>query len=134
MSEVKSVVVERALPFPQSRVWRALTQPHLMAEWLMANSFAAEQGHAFQFTSPHVTVECEVLEIEPESRLVYSWNAFDLVSTVTWTLTPTEAGTHLRMEQVGFRPDQKQALGGARSGWAHFLDQLETLLARDETA
>ena len=53
-----------------------------------------------------------------------------LESTVTWTLTPTAAGTHLRMEQVGFKPDQDQAFHGARFGWRKFIGKLEEVLAR----
>jgi uncharacterized protein YndB with AHSA1/START domain len=130
-TEPRKVVITRELPFPQNRVWRALTQPELMAEWLMKTDFAPEPGHAFSFTSEVVTVDCEVIEIEPETRLTYSWTAFDLVSTVSWTLTATATGCNLKMEQVGFRPDQTRALAGARAGWANFIDQLEALLGRD---
>jgi uncharacterized protein YndB with AHSA1/START domain len=69
--------------------------------------------------------------------LSYTWNfnhddaAYALKSVVTLTLTPTQAGTHLRMEQSGFRPEQKQAFGGARMGWEQFLEKLENLVARD---
>ena len=82
-------------------------------------------------------LDCEVLAIEPERTLSYSWNfnhadpAYGLESVVTFTLTPTAGGTHLRMEQAGFRPDQKQAFGGAHAGWKQFLENLEQLLAKD---
>jgi uncharacterized protein YndB with AHSA1/START domain len=81
-------------------------------------------------------LDCEVLVIEPNNTLSYTWNfthedaAYDLKSVVTFTLTPTSTGTLLRMEQVGFRPDQKQAYGGARAGWQGFLANLEQVLAR----
>ena len=79
---------------------------------------------------------CEVLAIEPNKTLSYTWNfahddaAYNLKSVVTFTLTPTSSGTHLRMEQVGFRPDQKQAFGGAKVGWQQFFAKLEELVAR----
>ena len=83
-------------------------------------------------------MDCEVLAIEPNKKLAYSWNfanddpTFDLKSVVTFTLTPKGAGTHLRVEQLGFRPDQKQAFGGAKAGWPQFLAKLEQILARPD--
>ena len=87
-------------------------------------------------------LDCEVLEVQPNRMLSYTWNfahedpAFDLESVVTFTLTPTNRGTHLRVEQAGFRRDQRQAFGGAKAGWQQFLEKLEQLLAgldRDST-
>ena len=137
-TEARSVIVERDFPHPPEKLWRALTQPHLIAEWLMQNDFAPIVGHAFKLRGDWGGVlDCEVLEVAPNESLSYTWNfanddpAFDLRSVVTFTLTPAGAGTHLRMEQAGFRPEQKQASGGARFGWQKFLENLEQLLARD---
>jgi uncharacterized protein YndB with AHSA1/START domain len=83
-------------------------------------------------------LDCEVLAIEPHRKLSYTWNhahedaAYHLESVVTFTLTPTRTGTHLRMEQSGFRPEQKQAYGGARAGWQQFFAKLEQVVARPE--
>ena len=83
-------------------------------------------------------LDCEVLAIEPHKTLSYAWNfahadaAFNLTSIVTFTLTPSRAGTHLRMVQSGFRPDQKQAYGGAKGGWQQFFANLEQVLARTD--
>ena len=138
-TETRSVVVEREVAFPPKKIWRALTQPHLMEEWLMKNDFEPVVGHRFKLSGDWGGVlDCEVLAIEPNRELSYSWNfkhadaAYNLNSVVTFTLTPTSTGTHLRMEQSGFRPDQKQALGGAKMGWAKFLENLDQLLARQE--
>lgn len=128
-SETRSVVVERELPFPVEKIWRALTQPHLIAEWLMKNDFAPAVGHAFRLTGDWGSVDCKVLEVEPQRTLIYTWDAMGLHSVVTWTLTPTAAGALLRLEQAGFRPDQKQAFGGARIGWQRFFGNLEQTLA-----
>ena len=139
--ETLSVVVEREIPFPPEKVWRALTQPHLIQEWLMNNDFKPVMGHRFNFRAdylPNGALDCEVLAIEPNRKLSYTWNstsdnaAFNLKSVVTWTLTPTGAGTHLRMEQSGFRPDQPQAHQGARYGWQQFLGKLEQVVARTD--
>jgi uncharacterized protein YndB with AHSA1/START domain len=88
--------------------------------------------HRFKFTADWGAVDCQVLEVEPNKTLVYSWAAYGLESVVTWTLTPAGNGTLLRMEQTGFRPDQKQAYHGARGGWQRFFAQLELVLARTE--
>lgn len=132
MTEIRSVVVERELPFPAERIWRALTQPHLIAEWLMQNDFALVQDHRFTLRGDWGSVDCKVTAIEPERRLSYSWDAMGLESVVTWTLTPTGAGTQLRMEQIGFKPDQEQAFRGAQFGWRKFFAALEEVLAQAE--
>ncbi|WP_332768168.1 SRPBCC family protein [Phenylobacterium sp.] len=136
-TEMRSAVVEREIPHPPEKLWRALTQPHLIEEWLMKNDFEPVVGHRFNLRGGWGGVlDCEVLAVEPHRTLSYTWNfkhddaAFDLTSVVTFTLTPTSTGTHLRMEQVGFRPDQKQAFGGAQAGWRQFLENLDQLLAR----
>lgn len=128
-AETRTVVVEREIAHPAERVWRALTQPHLIAEWLMANDFAPVAGHRFGLKAEWGDLACEVLEVEPERTLAYSWTGSGLDSIVTWTLTPSAAGTHLRMEQTGFLPEQKLAYHGARAGWPRFLDRLEAVLA-----
>lgn len=139
LSETRAVVVEREIAHPPEKLWRALTQPHLIEEWLMKNDFAPMVGHRFKLRGEWGGVlDCEVLAVEPHKTLAYSWTfahedaAYALQSVVTFTLTPTQTGTRLRMEQKGFRPEQKQALGGAKVGWEKFLSNLEQTLARSE--
>lgn len=134
--EIRTVTIEREIPHPPEKLWRALTRKHLIEEWLMKNDFEPTVGHRFNLRGEWGGVlDCEVLVIEPNRTLSYSWDfahedpAFDLKSVVTFTLTPTEGGTHLRVEQSGFRPDQKQAYGGARLGWEQFLARLEEVSA-----
>lgn len=133
-TDLRSVVIERDIAFPPEKIWRALTQPHLIAEWLMKNDFKPAVDHRFTLTGDWGAVDCKVLEIEPNRTLAYSWDAMGLESTVTWTLTSTATGTgtHLRMEQAGFRPDQEQAYQGAQFGWRKFLASLEQVLGRDD--
>jgi uncharacterized protein YndB with AHSA1/START domain len=137
-SETRTVTVEREFPHPPEKLWRALTQPHLIEEWLMKNDFKPAVGHKFNLRGEWGGVlDCEVLTVEPNRTLAYTWNfahddpAFDLKSVVTFTLTSTSGGTHLRMEQAGFRPNQKQAYGGAKAGWQQFLGKLEQVLATE---
>lgn len=129
-AETLSVVMEREFPYAPERIWRALTQPQLIAEWLMRNDFQPVAGHRFDFRADWGSVACQVLAVEPNRSLSYTWVAYDLKSVVTWTLTPTASGTHLRMEQSGFRPDQPQYYQGAKGGWQKFLAALEQLLGR----
>lgn len=131
-TEMRSVVVDRDVPFPPEKIWRALTQPHLIEEWLMKSDFEPAVDHRFSFRADWGAVDCRVLEIEPNRTLSYTWSAHGLESIVTWTLTPTGVGTRLRMEQSGFRPDQEQAYQGARFGWPRFFDKLEQALARPD--
>ena len=129
VADTRSVIVEREVPYPPEKIWRALTQPHLIEEWLMKSDFEPTVDRRFAFRADWGSVDCRVLEVDPHKTLSYSWAAYGLESIVTWTLTPTSAGTHLRMEQAGFRQDQEQAFRGAKHGWRQFLAKLEQTLA-----
>ncbi len=129
-----AVVVEREIPFPAEKVWRALTQPHLIEEWLMKNAFKPVVGHRFDLSADWGMVDCEVQSIEPHKALAYSWNTKDLRSTVTWTLTPTDNGTLLRMEQIGFTQEQLPYYRGASAAWPRFMEALESVVARLDDA
>src|SRR5690606_4363616 len=111
--------------FPAEQIWCALTQPHLIEEWLMKSTFRPVVGHRFDMRADWGAIDCEVRAVEPERSLSYTWDVGELRSVVTWTLTPTRSGTRLRMEQTGFRADQPQFSGGAKAGWPRFLDGLE---------
>jgi uncharacterized protein YndB with AHSA1/START domain len=129
-TETRSVVVEREIPYPPEKLWRALTEPHLIAEWLMKNDFVPARDHRFTLSGDWGAVDCQVVTIEPNRTLSYTWAAMGLDSVVTWTLTPTSGGTHLRMEQSGFRSDQERAFQGAQFGWQKFFGNLEQVLSR----
>ncbi len=131
-TETRSVIIEREVAFAPEKIWRALTQPHLIEEWLMKNDFKPALDHRFKFSADWGSVDCQVLAAEPNRTLSYSWAAMGHESVVTWTLTPTGMGTHLRMEHSGFKPDQQKAFQGAKYGWQQFLEKLEQVLARTE--
>ena len=128
-TQTRSVIVEREIAYPPEKIWRALTQPHLIAEWLMKNDFKPAVDHRFTLHGDWGSVDCRVLEVEPGRTLSYTWDAMGLESVVSWTLTPTATGTNLRMEQAGFRADQEQAYQGAKYGWRQFFGKLEQVLA-----
>lgn len=131
----RSLIIEREMPHPPEKIWRALTQGPLIEEWLMKNDFQPVVGHQFSFRSTPVPgwdgiIQSEVLTIEPNSKLSYSWGTMGTTSLVTWTLTPTEAGTHVRMEQTGFRSEQDAAYKGATYGWTKFIGNMEQVVAK----
>jgi uncharacterized protein YndB with AHSA1/START domain len=129
--QLRTVVVEREFPHPPEKLWRALTQPHLIEAWLMKNNFLPVTGHRFNFSADWGSVDCLVTEVETNRTLAYTWSAYGLESVVTWTLDATKQGTNLRMEQSGFRLDQEQAYQGAKMGWPRFFDALEQLVAKE---
>jgi uncharacterized protein YndB with AHSA1/START domain len=92
---------------PRERVWAALTDPAALAAWLMPNDFAPQVGHRFQFRTKPAPgfdgiVNCEVLELEPPRRLVYSWVGGGIDTQVIWTLEESGTGTRLVLEHRGF--------------------------------
>ncbi len=129
----RTLVVERVFPHPPEKLWRALTENALIAQWLMKNDFEPVVGRKFQFRSEPMPnwdglINSEVLIVEPLKRLSYAWSSLGLESVVLFTLSPSEGGTHVRMEHSGFRPDQQAAYQGANYGWQHFFGRLERLL------
>jgi uncharacterized protein YndB with AHSA1/START domain len=135
--ETRTVIVERQFSAPAEKIWRALTQPHLIEEWLMKTDFKPVEGHRFNLRKDptpdiSVVIDCEVKTVEPNKTLSYSWAAYGTETVVTFTLTPTDGGTLLRLEQAGFPADQKAAIKGANASWPHFLAALEDLLKRTD--
>jgi uncharacterized protein YndB with AHSA1/START domain len=124
------------LPHAPAKVWRALTEPALLAEWLLpVIDLKLEKGASFTFkTQPYPgwdgTVNCRMLEIQPEKKISYAWTVPFLNTVVTFTLLPTSAGTRLSIVQAGFREDQKREFGGARYGWNMMGGKLIDMLAR----
>ncbi len=137
MPETRTVVIEREIGQPAEKIWRALTQPHLIEEWLMKSDFRPVVGHKFNLSRDatpeiRVVIDCEVLEVEPNEVLSYKWKAFGTDTVVTFTLTPTATGTLLRVEQAGFAADNKAAIKGANASWRQFLKALDELVTRTE--
>ena len=135
-SQSGSLSFEFDLHHLPAKVWRALTDPVLLAEWLLpVVGLKLEPGAAFTLkTQPYPgwdgIVSCQFLEIEAQKKLSYTWRVGEMDTVVTFTLTPTASGTRLSLVQSGFRPDQKQNSGGARYGWKMMGGKLVDLLAR----
>lgn len=141
MTEVapRTLSIERVLPHSPEKIWRALTETDLLAQWLLPNDFQPTPGHAFTFRTDPAgdwdgVIGSEVLDARPHERLSYRWNVLDsagngMHTVVTWTLTPVQDGVLLRLEHSGFRADQGNQAQGAEYGWQMFLGGLEKTLA-----
>jgi uncharacterized protein YndB with AHSA1/START domain len=136
-SQTESLSFEFDLHHSPEKVWRALTDPVLLAEWLLpVVGLKLEPGAAFMLKAEPQpgwdgVVNCRLLEIEAHRKLSYTWVVgFGLDTVVTFTLSPTASGTRLSLVQSGFKPDQKQNFGGARYGWNMMGGKLIDLLAR----
>lgn len=135
--QTDSLSFEFDLRHPPEKVWRALTNPVLLSEWLLpVANLKLEAGSDFKFQAPPQpnwdgTVNCKYLEIEREKKLSWSWIVGDIDTVVTFTLAPTSAGTKLSLVQSGFKPHQKQNFGGARYGWNMMSEKLLQILARE---
>jgi uncharacterized protein YndB with AHSA1/START domain len=135
-SQTGTLALDFDLQHGPEKVWRALTDPVLLSEWLLpVVGFELAPGAAFTCQAPPQpgwdgTVSCQLVEIETQKKLSYTWRVGEIDTVVTFTLAPTPSGTRLSLVQSGFRPDQKQNLGGARYGWKMMTGKLLDLLAR----
>jgi len=135
-SQGEALSFEFDLHHVPEKVWRALTDPVLLSEWLLpVVDLKLEPGAAFAFKAQPQpgwdgAVNCRFVEIEAHRKLRYTWVVGGMDTVVTFTLTPTATGTRLSLVQSGFKPDQKQNFGGARYGWRLMGGKLVDLLAR----
>jgi uncharacterized protein YndB with AHSA1/START domain len=134
MTDTRTLVIEKEMPHPLAKVWRALTQGPLIKEWMMDNDFEPVVGHRFKFRSTPVPnwngiIDSEVLVVEPNKKLSYSWGSMGFETIVIWTLLATSGGTLVRMEQSGFSADQEANYQGANYGWRKFIGGLERVVA-----
>lgn len=133
-SSTRSVIVEKEFPHSPEKVWRALTESSLLEQWLLKNDFEPIAGRAFTLRREPLPgwngmIDCEVLAVEPCKALSYRWNSLGLETVVQWTLTKTDSGTHVRMEQSGFGPGMERNYKGAKYGWQSMIEGLERVVA-----
>ena len=132
--DTHSVIVEKEFPHPPEKVWRALTDSSLIAQWLMKNDFQPVAGRAFNLRLDPMpgwdgVINCQVVAMDPLKSLSYTWEALGLATVVTFTLTPLTTGTKVRVEQSGFRSDNDANYKGAKYGWQKFIGSLEQVVS-----
>ncbi len=135
-SQSETIAFDFDLPHAPAKVWRALTDPALLSEWLLpVVGLRLDPGAEFAFNAPPQPgwdglVQCRMVDVEELRKISWTWVVGDLDTKVTFTLTPTDTGTHLALVQSGFKEDQKRNFGGARYGWRMMGGKLFDLLAR----
>ncbi|GAA2406734.1 SRPBCC domain-containing protein [Nonomuraea africana] len=147
--DLTTVRVDQFLTHPPRKVWRALTEPDLLAQWLMPGDFRLEVGHRYTMRAQAMPatgfsgiVQAEVLAFEPERMLRIGWRDADPDSpgradwTITWTLQPEGRGTRLFLVHEGFDPDspiQQRARTIMGGGWRSMaMRRLDEVLHRLE--
>jgi uncharacterized protein YndB with AHSA1/START domain len=143
IAAARSIVVERLMPHPPEKIWRALTEAHLIEQWLMKNDFEPRLGVRFTFQAKPMgdwngIVRCEVTVFDPPRKLAYSWKGGSLNnpnygsaldSVVEWVLAPQPGGTLVRIEHSGFEPRNEMAFEAMSSDWRRGLERLEQVFA-----
>jgi len=134
-----AVAFEFTLAHAPEKVWRALTNPALLSEWLLpVEELQLTPGAPFTFRAPPQpgwdgVVNCRMLKVDPYRTLTWAWTTGDLDTEVTFTLTPTESGTTMSLVHSGFKADQKRNFNGARYGLKMMGEKLITLLDEMDT-
>jgi uncharacterized protein YndB with AHSA1/START domain len=122
-----TVRFERHFPAPPSAVWRALTDPQELAQWLADADVDLRIGGAIQVRFDDGTMNGVVTDLQVEAVLAYSWHEQESnESHVRWELEPTSEGTTLRLTHVKLAPRSAPGFG---AGWHHHLDRLEGVVA-----
>jgi uncharacterized protein YndB with AHSA1/START domain len=146
-THTQDIVIDEVLPHAPDMIWKTLTTAELISRWMMPpQGFEAVVGKAFTYkTTPagawDGTIHCKVLEVVPGRRLAYAWKGGDegntgygspLDTVVTWTLTPVEAGTRVRLVHSGFKtPRNDTAYRNMSDGWSKVLARLDTAVGED---
>ncbi|WP_207621005.1 SRPBCC family protein [Streptosporangium minutum] len=145
--DLTAVRLDQFLAHPPAKVWRALTEPELIAQWLMPGDFRLKVGHRYTMRAVAMPatgfsgmVQAEVLAFETGKMLRIGWRDADPASgsgadwTITWTLRPEGTGTRLFLVHEGFDPDnpaQQRARTIMGGGWrTGVMRALEGILDR----
>jgi len=147
----QDIVVEEVLPHAPETIWKALTTGELIARWLLMHptGFEPVKGRHFTFqTTPagawDGVIRCEVLQVTPNERLVYSWKSGHegnvgygarLDSVVTWSLSTVENGTRLRLVHSGFvLPKNDTAYKNMSDGWKKVFRNLDAIVGEEDSS
>lgn len=123
---------DQYIAHPPAAVWRALTEPELLARWWAPGDVKPVVGHRFTLNMGDWGVQpCEVTAVEPETRLEYHFAKGVLDTRIVWRIEPEGEGTRLHLEHAGFNLDSpmgRQAFAGMGNGWPHVLNRIERAL------
>jgi uncharacterized protein YndB with AHSA1/START domain len=126
---VTDIELDQFIAREPAAVWRALTEPELLARWWAEGDIKPIVGHRFTLDMGSWGQQpCEVLEVHPERLLSYTFAEGDLDTTITWRLEPEGGGTRLFLRHAGFVEDSA-ALKGMGNGWPALLRRIESALA-----
>ncbi|MEX3960787.1 SRPBCC domain-containing protein [Paraburkholderia sp. EG286B] len=132
MTEPGLIQLTRLIPHSPARVWTALTDPAIHARWWAAGDVRAVVGHRFTLDmGPWGQQPCEVVAVEHERLLSYSFAPGTLNTTITWRLEAEGSGTRLSLEHKGFDLDSplgKAAFQGMGKGWPDVIQRLQDVL------
>ncbi|MFT3692024.1 MAG: SRPBCC domain-containing protein [Kofleriaceae bacterium] len=131
MSERGVIRIEHVYKQSPTRVWKALTDPALVAKWWAAGDIRAEVGHRFEMDmGPWGMQPCEVIAVEPERLFSYRFAQPTLDTIITFRLVPEGDGTRVTLTHEGFDLDQpmaKRAFEGMRPGWPGILEKIASV-------
>lgn len=132
----KSIELKRFYPYPPAVVWQAVATAEALSQWLMKTDFEPIVGQKFQFRAEPMKgwrgyVDCVVLEVVENQRLVYSWQGMPEhnVTTVTYELEEQPGGTLLIGRHEGFDSSHgwlcgMMLRGILKAGWKKMYGQL----------
>jgi len=128
-----AIHVEQFYAHPPSAVWRALTDPDLLARWWAAGDIRAVVGHSFDLDMGQWGKQpCEVVAVQPERLLRFRFATGVLDTIITWELLQEGLGTRLKLTHEGFNLDSpmgRTALEGMKPGWPKVLARLGSVLS-----
>jgi uncharacterized protein YndB with AHSA1/START domain len=132
MKEQGKIELVRVYKQSPAKVWRALTEPELVARWWAPGNIRAEVGHRFEMDmGPWGKQPCEVLAVEPLRLFRYRFAEPTLNTIITWELAPEDAGTRLKLTHEGFDLDSpmgRRAYEGMKPGWPGILEKIDSVL------
>jgi uncharacterized protein YndB with AHSA1/START domain len=123
---------------PPSTVWKGLIDGDITRQYVYGTRFESElkkgAPYAYLGDGDFRVVDGQILEVEPEKRLVMTWSAHwddsvskDRASRVTYELSASGPSTRLRLVHDDF-DRQRATYTGSIEGWPLMLSSLKTIV------
>ncbi|MEQ9618770.1 MAG: SRPBCC domain-containing protein [Deltaproteobacteria bacterium] len=131
----KEIIVNASI----EKVWDFITDSEKLAKWLMPNDFELKPNKKFTFTCEGHdcgvdTIRCEIREIIPYEKLVYTWNTdqFEIETLVTIEIQKLGEKTKVTLIHSGWDklgPEERIIRDEYDGGWEGFImDELKAAL------